>query len=298
MTNTTTPIQTAFEMQRQSTTQGQKLFEQGLDIQRNAMETFLHNGLAAQRSAQKQGAEFAHELTNTQIAAFEAAVDENEGEIRSAMDEQFEQNAALTKRLLDAQFEQGADLVQGLMNAQFDAFQSAFDDAEFDLRSRVDEQFEALDESQEEAWDEFESAFQEALDDLSEQQKVLVAESVEAFLDAHRETEAQTIEGVQRTEEATETARRQTEEVARTAQERAQSVTVEITDAAEEQLEAQVQAIDGLGSTYADRLQNQGIDSLEALSEANADAIAQAAEVSEELAAEWIEAAQSQRKSL
>ncbi len=54
-----------------------------------------------------------------------------------------------------------------------------------------------------------------------------------------------------------------------------------------------VEVIDGLGPTYSDRLQEQGIDSLGALTRADPGAVAETADVSKDVAAEWIEAAQS-----
>ncbi|MFC7009322.1 helix-hairpin-helix domain-containing protein [Halalkalicoccus salilacus] len=335
MTNATTPIEATFEMQRQSIKQTQQLFEQGLELQRNALETFLHNGISAQRSAQRQGAELLQQLVNAQFDAFESAVDEDE--IRSAADEQFEQNAKYTQQLINAQFEQGTELLQKLLNAQFDAFESAVDEDEY--RSAMNSQFYDFEGAQNEAWDEFESGFVEAFEALSNQQKHVVAQSVDAFLDAQQDAEQQTIQGVQQAEQVAETAQQQsqqvaqtaqqqgeqvartvqqqTEEVAQTAAEGAEEIAEESADAAEQQAEVQVDAaedvasesadvadaedegqdlesIEGLGTTYADRLRQYGIQSVEHLSQADGETVADAAEVSEERATEWITSAQSQ----
>ena len=85
MTNATTPIQAAFEMQRETIKQTQQLFEQSLELQQNALEAFMHNGISAQRSAQKQATELVQQLANAQYDAIESAVDEDE--IRAALDE-------------------------------------------------------------------------------------------------------------------------------------------------------------------------------------------------------------------
>ncbi|MFC7010052.1 helix-hairpin-helix domain-containing protein [Halalkalicoccus sp. GCM10025704] len=329
-------------MQRQSIKQTQQLFEQGLELQRNALETFLHNGISAQRSAQKQGTELLQQLLNAQFDAFESAVDEDE--IRSAMDDQFEQNAKHTQQLINAQFEQGTELLQQLLNAQFDAFESAVD--EDDYRSAMNSQFYDFEGAQDQAWNEFESGFVEAFEALSDQQKHVVAQSVEAFLDAQQDAEQQTIQGVQQAEQITETAQQQsqqvaetaqqqgeqvartvqqqTEEVAETAAEGAEEIAEESANAAEQQAEIQVDAaedvasesadveadvaadvdaedegqdleeIEGLGATYADRLRSYGIESIEHLSQADGETVADAAEVSEERATEWVTSAQSQ----
>ncbi|WP_336365191.1 helix-hairpin-helix domain-containing protein [Halalkalicoccus salilacus] len=324
MTNATTPIEATFEMQRQSIKQTQQLFEQGLELQQNALETFLQNGISAQHSAQKQGTELLQQLVNAQFDAFESAVDEDE--IRSAADEQFEQNAKYTQQLINAQYEQGTELLQQLVNAQFDAFESAIDEDEY--RSAMNSQFYDFEGAQNEAWDEFESGFVEAFEALSNQQKHVVAQSVDAFLDAQKDAEQQTVQGVRQAEQVAETAQQQsqqvartvqqqTEEVAQTAAEGAEEIAEESADAAEQQAEIQVDAaenvasesadvadaedegqnleeIEGLGTTYADRLRQYGIQSVENLSQADGETVADAAEVSEERATEWVTSAQSQ----
>ncbi|WP_336343500.1 helix-hairpin-helix domain-containing protein [Halalkalicoccus ordinarius] len=338
MTNATTPIQAAFEMQRESIKQTQQLFEQSLELQQNALEAFMHNGISAQRSAQKQGTELFQQLANAQYDAIESAVDEDE--IRSAVDEQFEQNARLTQQLLNAQFEQGAELIQQLFNAQYDAVESAVDDEQF--RSAMNSQLYDFEAAQEEAWDEFESEFVAAFKELGAQQQRVVAQSVDTFLDAQQDAEQQTIQGVQQAQNAAQTAQQQTQQVAETAQQQgeqvaqtvqqqtqqvaesaaegAEEIAEESAEAAEQQTEVQVDAaedvasesadvdidvededdgqelesIEGLGPTYADRLRQYGIQSVEHLAQADGETVADAAEISEERAGEWITSAQSQ----
>ncbi|WP_336364993.1 helix-hairpin-helix domain-containing protein [Halalkalicoccus salilacus] len=332
MTNATTPIEATFEMQRQSIKQTQQLFEQGLELQRNALETFLHNGISAQRSAQRQGAELLQQLVNAQFDAFESAVDEDE--IRSAADEQFEQNAKYTQQLINAQFEQGTELLQQLANAQFDAFESAVDEDEY--RSAMNSQFYDFEAAQDDAWDEFESGFVEAFKALSDQQQRVVTQSVDAFLDAQKNAEQQTIEGVQQAEnvaegvqqqgqQVAETAQRQGEQVAQTVQQQTEEVVESAAEGAEEIAEEsadaaedvaaesadvgavesesesndesegqELESIEGLGATYADRLRSYGIESVEHLAQADSETVADAAEISKEHATEWVTSAQSQ----
>lgn len=193
MTNATTPIEAVFEFQRQSIEQSQHLFEQSLELQHNALETFFHNGINAQRSAQQQGTALAQNLFNAQLGAFQSALDAEE--IKEAADQQFEQAAENTQQLLNVQYEQGTELTQQLFNAQFDAFTSALDDEQF--RAAIEDQFEEFDAVQSETWDEFESEFAASFDELSEQQKELVDQSVETFLDAQSDAEQQTQDAVQ-----------------------------------------------------------------------------------------------------
>lgn len=278
MTNTTTPIQAAFEFQRQSIKQSQQLFEQSLELQQNVIKTCLQNGISAQRSAQQQGTELAQSLFNAQLDAFQSALDAEE--IKKEADQLFEQNAEQTQQLINAQYDQGTALTQQLFDAQYDAFASALDDEQF--RAAVEDQFEEFDDIQSETWDEFESEFAASFEELTEQQKELVDQSVEAFLDAQSDAEQQTVEGVQ-----------QAEEVAQTAQQQTQEIAVEGVNSAES-VDEPLESIEGLGEAYADRLREQGIESITHLAQANTGTIADAAEVSEDQAEEWIKAAQSQ----
>jgi predicted flap endonuclease-1-like 5' DNA nuclease len=330
MTNATTPIEAAFEMQRQSIKQTQQLFEQSLELQQNALETFMHNGISAQRSAQQQGTELLQQLVNAQLDAVDSAVDEDE--IRSAMDEQFEQNARLTQQLVNAQFEQGAEMLQQLFNAQLDAVESTMDDEQF--RSAINSQLYDFEAAQDDAWDEFESGFVEAFEALNAQQQRVVAQLVDAFLDAHQNAEQQTVEGVQQAEQAAQTAQRQSQQVAETAHQQGEQITRTVQQQTEEVVESaaegaeeiaeesadaaedvaaestdvnvaagesddesegqDLESIEGLGATYADRLRSYGIESVEHLAQADSETVADAAEISEERATEWVTSAQSQ----
>jgi polyhydroxyalkanoate synthase len=55
----------------------------------------------------------------------------------------------------------------------------------------------------------------------------------------------------------------------------------------------QLEDIDGLGSTYADRLRDAGIVSPTHLVEANLETIVEAADVREDQAEQWIESARA-----
>jgi predicted flap endonuclease-1-like 5' DNA nuclease len=56
----------------------------------------------------------------------------------------------------------------------------------------------------------------------------------------------------------------------------------------------ELETIDGLGETYADRLRSYGIESVEQLAQANNETVADVAQISEEQAGDWVTSAQSQ----
>jgi polyhydroxyalkanoate synthase len=61
-----------------------------------------------------------------------------------------------------------------------------------------------------------------------------------------------------------------------------------------DEVEADVQSIDGIGPTYAERLREAGLETVAALAEADAEAVAEAAGVGVGRAENWIEQAQAQ----
>jgi predicted flap endonuclease-1-like 5' DNA nuclease len=252
MTEATTPIEAAFEVQRQTIEHGQQLFEQTLDAQQRGAETILRNVFAAQRSAQQQG----------------------------------------------------LDVTRQLVDAQADAFGSVVDEG---FQATVDQQLAEVSELQDDALDQFEAELLGAIEDLTDQQREFVAQSVRAILEAHDEVEQGTVEGVQQAQAATESVQENAEGVARDVQDAAEGVARNVQDAAEEAPDAtgqqtvttaeiaveQLEDIDGLGSTYADRLRDAGIVSPTHLVEANLETIVEAADVREDQAEQWIESARA-----
>ena len=199
---------------------------------------------------------------------------------------------------------------------------SALDEDE--VRSTINSQFYDVQSAQDDASDNFEAEFVNAFDDLSEQQQQVVAQSVEAFISAQRDAEQTAIKGVQQTEEVAETAQQQTQEVAETAQQQteqaveaasgaSESAIDTAEDAAEEGAEAaeeaaeetaesangeddgqELEVIEGLGETCANRLPGYGIESVGQPAQADTETVAERAEVSEDRANEWVTTAQSQ----
>lgn len=219
--------------------------------------------------------------------------------------------------------ERSYEAVRTVGDVYFDAVESAMpgqQDLLADVRAAVDDQLDTLEATQVETIEAVETNVQEAsaaADDSRAEFITALDEQFEAVLDAHEAIEAQTVEafdGVEgdlealqaefeaHSEEAAEQSEAQlkqfTEQLAELQQQIA-DVNGELTETVAQQVETHVEAadnsletIDGLGATYADRLQAQGIESLDVLAETNADTVAEAADVTEEKAQVWIDAAQ------
>lgn len=145
-----------------------------------------------------------------------------------------------------------------------------------DRREEVDEQFDALVDAQEETWDAFEESLEEGLaayEELTERQKEFVGQSVTSFTDTSERMEGTVIEIAEETEAAAEQGAEAMEEGV-------------------EELTEEFEGISDLNRVHAERLNEAGIDGMEALADAQTDAVARAAEVSEEQAEAWIDAAE------
>ena len=75
MTDATTPIGVAFELQRQSIKQSQQFVRTGFRIQEAVAESFLRSGVDAQRSLRRQHTELARRAVDAQLEAFESVLD-------------------------------------------------------------------------------------------------------------------------------------------------------------------------------------------------------------------------------
>ncbi len=202
--------------------------------------------------------------------------------------------------------EQGFEAVRSGLDVYFDALATVGPAQEAlvaDLRETVDEQLDTLEGSQVEAIETLEANLEEgseSVDELVDEFLLALDEQVDALLDAHADVEGQTIEAVETLvasledlqaefEGQREEVAAQIEDQVTEIQEQVEDVTAEAVDAVEQSLEA----IDGLGPTYAERLHEQGIETLETLADAHADAVAEAANVSEKTAEAWIDAAKN-----
>ena len=136
----TTPVTTAFELQRRTIEQSQQAFKQSLAFQQNVSQAML-DSLDSQESAQRRGVELTQTMFHSYLDALEAAVpgvDSYVEELRATVDEQV------------------AFLLENHEEA-FDAFESeysegtaAYDELTGDYVEALDEQVSLLIEAHEE----------------------------------------------------------------------------------------------------------------------------------------------------
>ena len=205
--------------------------------------------------------------------------------------------------------EQGYEVLHTVFDSYFDALEAVTPSQQpitDNFRTSVDDHLTTVKANHEEMIDSLEASVKEGSDERAAVLEGLVSlldEQVEIVLDAHEGLEAETIDVVEHIEgefaeleEAFEGQFEQFEAQLAELQTHIDEVGSELTEAAEQQVTATTESltsIEGIGSTYADRLQEQGIETLDVLAAANAEVVAEAAAVSEDLASEWIEAAKS-----
>lgn len=191
--------------------------------------------------------------------------------------------------------ERSYELARTLVDSYFDtlASGSVTDDEQLDeARAAVADQLDALEATQSEALAAVETNAREgneAVDELVYAIVDSIDQQFDAVLDAHAEVEDETVAALSEFEGSlTEF------------QEELETYSEQVAEQVEAGIDAQVgvadqslDAVDGLGATYAGRLQEQGIETLETLAEANTTLVAEAADVTEQVADEWITAAES-----
>lgn len=228
--------------------------------------------LEMQRNTIKQSQDFLQQSLELQQNMFEAFMHSGISAQRSAQ-------------------HQGVDFLKQLFDAQLDIFESALDNEA--LRESFNSQLEEFEATQQRAWDEFESELGDGFQDMTDQQKRLVARTVDAALTAQRTAQEDTVEPVRASEASPENVSEAVETVAETAQQQMAKDVRTTGDGMGDQGE-KLETIEGLGETYADRLRSSGIQSIEHLADADTTTIAEAAEVNEDNAEEWISSARSQ----
>jgi predicted flap endonuclease-1-like 5' DNA nuclease len=256
MSEANSPVSAMFDLQRNAIEQTHEAVKRGVDTQRKFGEAFVDFGPAKQANERSYNA------------------------VRTVVDTYF-------------------DAVESTTPGQQDLLG--------DFRTTIDEQLDALEANQAEAIETIEANAQdgsESVDELFERITVALDKQSEAVLGAHADVEEQTVEAVEDLEgnleelqAEFETQGAQFEEQVTELQQHVEDMHDDIAEIADQQAAVQGKSIDtieGIGSTYVDRLQEQGIESFEALAEASTDTVAETAVVSREQANEWIEAAQPQ----
>jgi hypothetical protein len=136
----TTPITTAFEVQRATIQQSQQAFEHGMEFQKRMNEAMLE-GFDSQESAQRRTVELSQSMVHGYLDAVESTVPGAAGtvdEMRTAVDEQFEfllDNHAEVFETVAAEYEDGV---------------TAYDDMTDDYVAAVEDQLDMLVEAHEE----------------------------------------------------------------------------------------------------------------------------------------------------
>lgn len=286
MTDRNTPFDAAFEMQRMTIEQSQRAFEQGIEFQQNANRMLL-GGLETQEAAQRQSLELMREVTHGYFDALESTMPGAGGSFRQlhrTIDQQFdaiEEGHAQLLESLEAQMEEGADVYDEALEQYIETLEEQTD-AMLDAQEQTHEQTAEVTE-------EFQGQFEEAqrqMQHQSEQFQDQLEEQSEQFQSQFEEFQGQLTEQLETFQNELLEAQGEMQTGAQQGVEASQARSEEVAERFQDQLEE----IEGLGETYANRLREAGFDSMEALAEANAEAVADAAEVSREQAEEWIEA--------
>jgi predicted flap endonuclease-1-like 5' DNA nuclease len=228
--------------------------------------------------------------------AFKQSVDAQQEFVQSTMD--FDTAKQMHGRSFEA--------THTMVDAYFDAIEATMPSNQTtaleDVRETMTEQLDALETNQSEALETFEATIHDANEITEQGLEAFVDaldEQIDAILEIHGEVETETLESVEALEGNLEELEAQITEI----QHHIEDATDEIADSTEEMVEVQVEAtgeslesLPGLGATYAERLQENGIQTLQTLTEANVDVIAEAADVSTKQAQTWIDAAQTAAK--
>ncbi|WP_254279522.1 hypothetical protein [Haloarcula marina] len=182
MVDYTTPVTTAFEMQRATIEQSQKALEQSVAFQQNINEAVI-DSLDTQESAQRRGVELSKTAFHSYLDAIETTVPGVAGtleEIRTAVDEQYDfllENHAEAFDNVESELLEGAE---------------AYDEMADDYVAAVSEQVEMLVEAHEELESQSVEVAEQFGDQLEE-----VQEQVEEIQAQVEEVQAQAADAVE-----------------------------------------------------------------------------------------------------
>ncbi len=291
MSQSESPVSAMFDIQRAAIKQGQQSIKQGFSFQRNT-DRMAQSMLTVQEAFGRQTLEVSHAMTHTLLrssAAMSGGADIREQQ--RSIDEVFSQLKESHTQLFDT-MERGLDRsVEG-----FDDLSAEYVDA---IEAGVEELIESNKTIESQSAQSFEE-FNEQLEDQLERTKTIQEE-----LDAQFEQQAERTESLLEAQtEQVERIKQQLEAEAEEIQQEIQEIEIEAGSGevgAESEAETETEAeaeptlelIDGLGETFRERLEAEGIDSIDALMESDTEHVAAVAEVSEERVEAWIEQAES-----
>jgi methyl-accepting chemotaxis protein len=182
MVDYTTPVTTAFEMQRATIEQSQKALEQSVSFQQNVNEAVI-DSLDTQESAQRRGVELSKTAFHSYLDAVEATVPGVGGtvdEVRQAVDEQY-----------DFLLENHAEVFDNVESELLEGVE-AYDELTEDYVTAVDEQVSMLVEAHEELEDQSVEVAEQYGEQLEE-----VQEQVEEIQEQVEEVQAQAADAVE-----------------------------------------------------------------------------------------------------
>jgi len=281
MSQSDSPIRAMFDAQRAAVKQSQQLLKQGMATQRNA-DTMALTGLKGQESLQRQQLELAQAATHGYLSATAAFLPSDDApEAHRNVDEAFGQLKQTHAEFYDAlerELERDVDSATELSEEFVDALDEQTDQFLEMTQSVEDQTVQNVDELSSQLRDQLERTqeLQDQLEDQLERQTGDVEELLE------RQSE-QIEQFQQQLEEQAEDGTRQ--------------IPVQGKDEPHTKIETDpehtLEDIDGIDADVREQLSDAGISTVDDLTRAGPDAVAEAVDVSEDRAEEWIEQAEA-----
>ncbi|MFB1065948.1 helix-hairpin-helix domain-containing protein [Natrinema sp. H-ect4] len=281
MSHSESPIRAMFDAQRTAVKQSQQLFKQGMATQRT-VDTMALTGIKGQKSLQRQQLELAQAATHGYLSATAAMLPSDDApEVHRTIDETFDQLKSTHAEFYDAlerELERDVDSANELSEEFVDALDEQTDQFLEITRSVEDQTVQNVDELSGQLREQLERTqeLQDRLEDQLEEQTGGVEELLEQ--------QADQIEQFQRQLEA------QTEAVT-------QQIPVQGANEPHTKIETDpehtLESVEGIDADVREQLSEAGIATIDDLTRAGAEAVAEAADISESQAEEWIEQAEA-----
>lgn len=286
-----TPLDAMFQMQRMTIEQSRQLFAQGTGLQRTA-DRMGQTMLKSQEVLQRQQLELTRELAHTTLELTNVMAGAEQPSQHRTIEETFDRLAESHASLFET------------VEREFDRTRSSVDEFTASSIDVVDEGTGEFLETHQEIQEQSTTGFQEYVDQFGEQ-----LERMEEF----RSTlESQFADQSERTEELLQRQTEQLEQFQKQFETIVHEVDQEVeprhtegqevgsphAEGQEIEIEARGEAdrlevIDGLGETFRTRLEDAGISTIDDLAGADPEHVAEAADVSENRAEDWIEQIQA-----
>ncbi len=270
-----------FDAQRTAVKQSQQLFKQGMATQRN-VDTMALTGLKGQASLQRQQLALAQAATHGYVSATAAMLPSDDSpEVHRTIDETFDQLHTTHMEFYDAlerEVKRDVESANELSEEFVDALDGQTDQLLEMTRSVEDQAVQNVDEFSGQLSEQLERT-QELQDQLEDQLEDQTGD-VETLLERQAE---------------------QIEQFQQQLEEQAEAVTREIpvqgSDEPHTKIETDpehtLEAVEGIDADVREQLSEAGIATIQDLTRAGAENVAEAADISESQAEEWIEQAEA-----